>query len=359
MVLDYSIKDPEGRVALVEEVLKEVPNPDQRYMQAMADYMLFAQDPGQTRKERSHESPIVTRNRMATTSKRQTSLEGLVDTLENGEDGLYALMADGPQVLDARDLITDEDIDSIPMMREMRELVDNLSEQFGRASGRDRYVLKRTIIETWQQMYLLKASFKGAWASSRVRRQVRGIGGMELAGEAWLDEEGLPQSDCVVSLFNPAHVSFLMTYWFMLRQDTYDRLDADMRWVLVDLESLMDKALRGKPELREIAFLKMLGTPSDEVLAVVNPKYGTNHSEQYLSTIWRKVIPRLVVEQAERRYVRNVWNNDPTRPWKRCGTCGKVKPAHVYWFPKNSSYDGFYSRCKCCRARLARERGGR
>lgn len=351
MVLDYSLKTPGERVALVERVLDETPSPDGKYLSAMADYLLFAQDPGQTRRERAHEAPIVTRNRQVTASKRQTSLEGLVDQLENGEDGLYALMADGPQLLDARDLITDEDLESVPMMREMRLMIDDMSAQFERATGQRRYQLKKGIIETWQQMYLLKASFKGAWASSRVRRQVQAIGRTSLDENVTLGEDMMPVSDCVVSLYNPAHVSFLLTYWWHLKSETYDDLSSDMRWALLDLESLLSSALRGKPELRDIAVAKMRGVPSSELVGAINSRYGTHHSEQYLSTLWRRVIPRMVADEAARHHLMWLWSTDPSKPWKLCATCGWLKPRHPLWFPRNSSSDGYYSKCKCCRSK--------
>lgn len=35
---------------------------------------------------------VLTDNRLATINKRETSFEGLVETLENGEDGIYNLI---------------------------------------------------------------------------------------------------------------------------------------------------------------------------------------------------------------------------------------------------------------------------
>ena len=43
-------------------------------------------------KQEKKERVLLTDNRMATVTKRETSLEGLVSQLENGEDGIYNLM---------------------------------------------------------------------------------------------------------------------------------------------------------------------------------------------------------------------------------------------------------------------------
>lgn len=37
---------------------------------------------------------ILTENRLTTVNKRETSFEGLVSQLENGEDGIYNLITD-------------------------------------------------------------------------------------------------------------------------------------------------------------------------------------------------------------------------------------------------------------------------
>lgn len=361
LMLDFSIKDPSERVKLVSEICND-PSSDlsDTYLNAMSDYVLRTADAGQTSAERSEEYPMVTKNRQVTTSKRQTSLEGLVESFENGEDGLYSILGDDSQLLDARDLITDDDIESIPTMREMHDLIGTLTDQFNEATGRRKYQLKKSIIETWQQMYLLKASVRGAWASSAVRKQVQGMGKQSLPETVTLDEDNEPVSDCPVSLYNPAHVSFLLTYYTQLKSETHDDLNSDMRWLLLDLENLLDKATRGKPELREVAALKMRGVPSNELVPYINEKYGTSHSEQYMSTIWRRIIPRLVVQEAKKHYVTWTWHTDYNRPWKVCSSCGRVLPKHQYWFPRNSSSDGFYSKCKDCRygiERTVRSRG--
>jgi hypothetical protein len=46
-------------------------------------------------KQEKKERKILTENRMMTVNKRETSFEGLVSQLENGEDGIYNMMTDG------------------------------------------------------------------------------------------------------------------------------------------------------------------------------------------------------------------------------------------------------------------------
>lgn len=71
--LDYTITSPEERNELVKKILEENPNPNEKYLEILADYLVFAME-----KEEKKEKKILTDNRMATVNKRETSFEGLV-----------------------------------------------------------------------------------------------------------------------------------------------------------------------------------------------------------------------------------------------------------------------------------------
>lgn len=161
MQLDYKLSTPEERIKCVEQLLAETP-PEKLtkgYLSYMSDYILFVGDRNQTKKERQSERPIITKNREVTVNKRQISYEEIVSNLENGEDGIYALMSDNKnQILDPKDPISDYEIDTIPGMREQYDYITALKAQFETATGMRKYLIKKTMIETWQQMYILKAS---------------------------------------------------------------------------------------------------------------------------------------------------------------------------------------------------------
>ena len=50
-------------------------------------------------KEEKKEKKILTDNRMTTVNKRETSFEGLITQLENGEDGIYNLITENKQII--------------------------------------------------------------------------------------------------------------------------------------------------------------------------------------------------------------------------------------------------------------------
>jgi hypothetical protein len=87
--LDYSLTSPEDRNELVQKILEENPEPNEKYLDVLANYLVSCME-----KQEKKEKKILTENRMATINKRETSYEGLVSQLENGEDGVYNLITD-------------------------------------------------------------------------------------------------------------------------------------------------------------------------------------------------------------------------------------------------------------------------
>ena len=111
--LDYSLQTPEERNQLVEKILEENPNPSEAYLEVLADYLVLCMEK-QERKERK----LLTDNRMATVTKRETSFEGLVSQLENGEDGIYNLMSENKNMIfQPKVTITKKDVEEIPCLK--------------------------------------------------------------------------------------------------------------------------------------------------------------------------------------------------------------------------------------------------
>jgi hypothetical protein len=87
--LDYSLQTPEERNELVKQILAENPDPSEKYLEVLTDYLVLCME-----KQEKKEKKLLTDNRMATVTKRECSFEGLVSQLENGEDGIYNLISE-------------------------------------------------------------------------------------------------------------------------------------------------------------------------------------------------------------------------------------------------------------------------
>jgi hypothetical protein len=79
-------------------------------------------------------------------------------------------------------------------------------------------------------------------------------------------------------------------------------------------------------------------------------EFGIKHSVEYISSLWRNKIPKLIASEAEDRLLDWYFLNEMKGKYKKCSRCGEVKLAHNKYFSKNkTSKDGFYSICKNCR----------
>jgi hypothetical protein len=101
---------------------------------------------------------------------------------------------------------------------------------------------------------------------------------------------------------------------------------------------------------RDVLIYKIDGLKNNDIQRELEQKYGYRYSCEYISSLWRQKIPKMIAEQAKKEYLVWHYTENEVGTWKRCSRCGQIKLAHPYFFSKNkSSKDGFYSICKCCR----------
>lgn len=361
MELDYGLTSTEDRLDCVKKQIATSDHLTNSQLTYMADYLLQTADAKSTKREKAHEYPITTKNREVTVKKRQISFEETAANLQNGEDGIYGLIVnDKNALLDARTPITDEDKANIPGIAENMVVIESLKSQLERAKGKRRFQLKQQIISKYQECYTLKSTYTGVSSKARMNSQMRAMAHIQIPENVWLDENDVICTDGFVSLLRPEHVSFLLNYYQMLKQESYGDFDSDMGYLLWDLEDTVVRALLPDNEiLYDLIVWKVDGLTGEEIAAKMLDKYGIDHSEQYYSTLWSKRIPKLVAEQAQKDWLMWHWRFEAPREgkWKFCRTCGQLKPAHSLYFHKNASTDGFYSKCRECRSRKNKYQG--
>lgn len=354
MQLDYSLSTSEERMELVNQIIEETPQEQltNQYLQYLTNYILFVYDKGQTKKEKKNkDGGVLTKNRMATIEKREMSFEGLVSSLENGEDGVYNLIInDKNQLLDRKAKITEEDMREMPILQDYYDTIKKCEEKLKKAKGKDKYILKKQIIETWQTMYMVKASACGIpLKTGASKNQIKTLAHMEIEEKFSIDENGMIVSDNKISLLNPDCVSILLCYYSQLKEESIDDFQSDLRFMLMDLEDAADAALKNEPILYDLLIWKIDGKTNEEIIKLMESTYGIKHTEQYYSTLWRKQIPKLISEQVQKDMLYWYYSTQEYGKWKQCGRCGEIKLAHPMFFSKNTSKDGFYSICKECR----------
>ena len=298
----------------------------------------------QERKERK----ILTDNRMMTVNKRECSFEGLVSQLENGEDGIYNLITDNKnQIFQPKVTITKKDLDEIQPLRQLREAINVWEAKLKVTEGKDAFVIKKALIEMRKDQYVIKNAYRRPIVPNKLTRSTHVI--MLPDETSSFDEEGYPIPKGV-SLLNPVVCSAILCNYSRLKEDSFDRFEGDLYYLMLAFDEIADKALKEYPLYERIVECKVDGLQNTQIQEILQMEFGIKHSLEYISSLWRKKIPKLIASQAEDEYLYWYYLNIEKGKYKKCSRCGQVKLAHNKYFSKNkTSRDGFYSICKKCR----------
>ena len=352
--LDYSLKLPEERKALVEKICANA-SPSQltpKYLEILGDYILEASITKEDKKNRK----IMTKNRLITINKRETSYEELVSKFENGEDGVYNLINEDKNFyLEPKIEITEEDIAEIPGLRQLREEILRVEERAKQATGKRKYLLKKQAIEMRQQQYFLKECFKAPVRSHTACHT--GGNRIDLEEVVYFDEKGEPTSDSLLTFFKPEHVSAILCNFEILEYHLPNKFANDFYYMLEDFKKLMREALEPYPAYLTLVKEKIKGETNAAIQKTLIEKHNLCHTPEYISSLWRNKIPKIISEKAKDNYLNWYYTEVEYGTWKKCTRCGEVKLAHNRFFSKNNtSKDGFYSICKECRNKKNKEK---
>lgn len=343
--LDYKLKTCEERADLVNKIIEQTPaqHLTNYYLEILGNYIM-----GGITKEERKARKYLTDNRLVTINKRETSYESLAEKFENGEDGIYNLIVnDKNTILTPKVQITEEDINTIPGLKELRAEIEKVEAAAKAATGRKKFLLKKQLIEMRRDQYALRSS---ARPTLNPIPGPRGLNKIDLSANFWLDEDGIPQCDGLVSLFNPKHVSALLCHYYALKIETNAKFFSDFYYLMEDFDRLWRRALQSEPIYLDICEMKMDNKQNLEIQNKLLEKYNKTYTVEYISNLWRNKIPKMIAQQAQIDYVMQHWSTHKGAYWKQCSCCGESKPAHTFFYSKNSSAkDGWYSRCKVCR----------
>ena len=344
--LDFSLQSPNERNELVKKIISKTPSDKltPKYLEILADYIIFAMD-----KQEKKEKKILTENRMVTVNKRETSYQGLVGKMENGEDGLFNLITNDKNIIFSPKVsITKKDLKEIPELAELQKAIAEVEEEEKKATGKRKYLLKKQIIQMRQDQYVIKNAYRKPMYCTNLRKSFTA---MTFEEKITMDEKGMPQNHGLISFFNPTHISALLCNYSKLKEDAWGRFSSDAYFLMEDLDNAVDAALKEDyPLYYDLVIYKIDGKQNTEIQKLLEQKHGIKHSMEYISSLWRKKIPKIIAEKAQEDYLIWYYTEVEKGKWKRCSRCGEVKLAHNKFFSKNkTSKDGYYSICKTCR----------
>ena len=340
--LDYSLQTPEERNELVQRILDENPNPNPKYLEVLADYLVLCME-----KQEKKEKQLLTDNRLATVNKREISFEGLVSQLENGEDGIYNLITSNKNtIFQPKISITKKDLEEIPLLRQLKETIDVWEAKLKASEGKDAFTIKKALIEMRKDQYLIKQAYRKPIVPNKLTRSTNFF---ELNDYVEL-ADGEVVSVGGVSFLDPAICSAILCNYSRLKEEGYSTFEKDLWYVMEDFDNISSVALEKYPLYERLVEYKIDGLQNVDIQKLLEEEFGIKHSLEYISSLWRNKIPKLIASAAEDQYLYWYYLNVEKGTYKKCSRCGEIKLAKNKYFSKNkTSRDGYYSICKQCR----------
>ena len=239
--LDFTLETPEERNELVKLIIAETP-PEKltrTYLKAMADYIILAF------KQDIKDHKIMTKSRLNNTIReRETSLEGLSASFENkysdgggnhsAEDYVYNLIIENDKniILTPKKSITQQDIQEIPGMANLIKEIKRLeNEVFPYAKGKQRYSVKKNIIELYKDTYVLKACYKG---SVHYSNPIKAATALDIYEKITIQPDGELLVESNLSLLDPKHVCALLCNYSKLKENSYGKFTSDIYYGVKD-----------------------------------------------------------------------------------------------------------------------------
>ena len=116
--------------------------------------------------------------------------------------------------------------------------------------------------------------------------------------------DGMPHNKGMCSFFNPTHLSALLCNYSLLKEESYSKFDGDCYYMMLDLDNLIEQTLKDDyPLYYDLLIYKIDGKSNADIQFLLEQDYGIRHSVEYISSLWRNKIPKLLAETEVKNYL--------------------------------------------------------
>lgn len=246
-------------------------------------------------------------------------------------------------------------------------------------TGRQLYDIKHMVVEMRREQYTIRDCFKPIsltqknvhigkyfgveeeegvmWDDPESSLSIRPMG-LYIRGMGWFERPDSPETPnlperarnpkFILDFTNPDHIyQIVENFQGLMNEAMSGDPDSNARNLLNTLNFYVEGAgLR--PEHADIFKLKLDGRSNAQIAEIVNEIYGKSHTQNYISTLYRKTICPQIAAFAQYHWDTYRWRRFPMK-WKICNRCGQRYLRDERNFVRKSrNWDGVANRCKKC-----------
>jgi len=143
----------------------------------------------------------------------------------------------------------------------LREAIGIWEEKLKTATGKDAFIIKKTLIELRKDQYVIKNAYRRPITLTKITHTRNAL---NLDGEEWIDEDGTIQTKGV-SLLNPEVCSAILCNYSKLKEDSYSNFESNTWYIIHDFENICDKALAPYPLYMRLVECKIDGMQNIDI----------------------------------------------------------------------------------------------
>ena len=246
-------------------------------------------------------------------------------------------------------------------------------------TGRQIYDIKHRVVEMRREQYTIRDCFKPTsftqknahvgkyfgveeeegvmWDDPESALSVRPMG-LYIKGMRWFERPDSPETPnlperasnpkFVLDFTNPDHIiQIVENFQGLMSEALSGNPDSNARNLLNTLNFYVEGA-ELRPEHADIFKLKLDGRSNAQIAEIINEIYGKSHTQNYISTLYRKTICPQIAAFAQYHWDTYRWRRFPMK-WKICNRCGQRYLRDERNFVRKSrNWDGVANRCKKC-----------
>lgn len=197
------------------------------------------------------------------------------------------------------------------------------------------------VYKNWKADHYRK-QFGEDWYAREQEELAKRLNSGEINEWSWVEV-----SENKIDFTNPDHVYKVLEMYGTLKENSWDKLNSDLKFLIWELEDYIEQAHLSEARFH-ILYRKIDKATNETIAQELQEKFGLAYSDNYISTIYKQMICDKIAKAAQLSYDSWVYRDKPEK-FKICSTCGeRLLRDSRNFIKKQNSKDGLSARCKMC-----------